>query len=369
MVMFQESIQFWLSLQMIQGIGPVTQKRLLGRFGSPEAVLNASYADISALDWISERTKSHLLKGPDEKAVKGCTEKLEALGAWVMPINDSLYPSMLKEIHDPPILLYGLGDPKCLNNKGVSIVGSRRATTYGMKVAKELASGLVLHGFSIISGLAPGIDTASHLAAVEGSGCTIAVKGCGLDVPYPKENQGLARRIQGKGAVITEFIPGTQPEPYNFPRRNRIISGLSLGVVVVEGGEKSGSSITARCALDQNRSVMAVPGSIYSYNSKRPHMLIKEGAKLVETAKDIIQELSYMDAEFKSTSSKAVDLLSSLMSSDEIKIYENLGPYPVHIDDLVQITGMAVAIVNSTLLQMELKDLVQALPGQMYQRK
>jgi len=293
---------------------------------------------------------------------------INKVGAWAITFMDAEYPPILNEITNPPPLIFGVGDPACLKNRSIAIVGSRMASSYGLSVAREIASGLVQHGYTVVSGMAIGIDTASHEAAVRSGGSTIAVMGCGIDRPYPRQNTGLFHRIAEHGAVITEFLPGTPPEAQNFPIRNRIISGLSQGVVVVEASMKSGSLITASCALDQGRDLMAVPGSIYSYRSRGSHWLIKQGAQLVDSVSDIIDGLG---PEIHGTkeigppdSNKEIQL-----SPEEQRIFEELEPYPQHIDDIAYRCGCSVSKVSGLLVQMELKDLIQALPGQIYQLK
>ncbi len=232
-----------------------------------------------------------------------------------------------------------------------------------------LSSELVQHGYTVVSGLALGIDTASHEAALRSGGSTIAVKGCGIDVAYPRQNTDLVRRIADHGAVITELPPGSSPEARNFPIRNRIISGLSYGVVIVEANVKSGSLITASCALEQGREVMAVPGSIYSYRSSGTHWLIKQGARLVENFTDIMEELGAEKQGHNTDLVPGVSKERPELSPEEQNVFDKLEPYPQHIDNIANLCGQSVGQVSGLLLQMELKELIRAFPGQIYQLK
>ncbi|NIA08637.1 MAG: DNA-protecting protein DprA [Nitrospiraceae bacterium] len=363
-----EGLSAWIALQMVPGIGSVTLRRLVRYFGSAERVWKAKPEEFSRVSQLSSKIREALARGPNEEAVRHTLNVIKKMGAWVITSMDTDYPTILKEITNPPSLLYGIGDPNCLRKKSVAIVGSRMASSYGLSVARELSSGLVLHGYTVVSGMAIGVDTASHEAAVRSGGSTVAVMGCGIDRPYPRQNIGLSRRIAEHGAVITEFPPGTPPEPQNFPIRNRIISGLSQGVVVVEASMKSGSLITASCALDQNRDLMAVPGSIYSYRSKGSHWLIKQGAQLVDSVSDIIDGLDtgiHKHPEMQ----PSVSQKEPQLSSEEQQIFEQLEPYPQHIDNIAYKCGCSIGKVSGLLVQMELKDLIQALPGQIYQLK
>ena len=355
---------------MVPGVGSVTIKRLVDQFGSPESVLNMDAASLKDTGWLSPRLQNAILSGPNPRDHERSMDTIKRLNAWVLTYQDKDYPPLLRQIPDPPVLLYGLGDPARLTKRSIAIVGSRKASPYGIKAARELASGLVEKGMAVVSGLAPGIDTAAHETALEAGGVTTAVKGCGIDVPYPRHNEAFLKRMGQEGAIITEFPPGVTPEPKNFPIRNRVISGLSQGVVIVEAGLKSGSLITASCALEQGREVRAIPGSVYSSGSLGSHWLIKQGAKLVENASDVLDGLGI----FKNTGpepvvSKRAEEMELSLGPEEKLLYERLDAYPMHIDEIAHLSGLPVAQVSAVLLQMELKDIIQALPGQMYQRK
>ena len=364
-----EGLAAWIALQMMPGIGSVTLGRLIEHFGSAEGVLEARPEEFSRVSQLTSKVREALARGPDEQAVRHVINVIEDMGAWAITSLDKDYPSLLNEITNPPPLLYGIGDPASLKKESVAIVGSRMASSYGISVARELSSGLVQHGYTVVSGLAIGIDSASHEAAVRSGGTTIAVMGCGIDRPYPRQNIGLFHRIAEHGAVITEFPPGTPPEAQNFPIRNRIISGLSQGVVVVEASMKSGSLITASCALDQGRDLMVVPGSIYSYRSKGSHWLIKQGARLVDSVSDIIDELGIEIQRTSAVIQPSVFKKEPQLSPEEQRIFDKLEPYPQHIDDIAHTCGWSIGKVSGLLVQMELKDLIQALPGQIYQLK
>ena len=367
-----EELKAWLGLQLVPGVGNITMRRLVENFGSAKAVWEARPADFSEIVRLPAQVIDALAKGPDEKALEHSISVLEMVGAWTINFLSKDYPLLLNEIQNPPALLHGVGDPSSLKKKAVAVIGSRYPSSYGLDVARMLSSELVQHGYTVISGLALGIDTASHEAALMSGGSTIAVKGCGIDVAYPRQNTTLARRIADHGAVITELPPGSSPEAKNFPIRNRIISGLSYGVVIIEANMKSGSLITASCALEQGREVMAVPGSIYSYRSRGTHWLIKQGARLVENFTDIMEELGELGAEKQEHNKDLIPGASKKrpdLSPEEQNIFDKLEPYPQHIDNIANLCGQSVGQVSGLLLQMELKDLIQAFPGQIYQLK
>jgi DNA processing protein len=291
-------------------------------------------------------------------------------------LADDRYPAWLRAIPDPPAVLYCDGRIEPRDRQAVAIVGARKATPYGLRITETLARELSGAGFTIVSGLARGIDAAAHRAALEAGGRTIAVLGCGLDVTYPPEHASLREEIAASGAVLTEFPAGTPPKPSHFPQRNRIISGLSLGVVVVEAAEDSGSLITARLALEQGREVFAVPGPLDAPLSRGPHGLIKQGAKLVETADDIIEELLPQigntltptlsprgrgkgEGEFSEPKG---------LTSEERMVYSLMSRDPLHLDDLTERSGLTPAGVAGILLALELKGVARQLPGQRYYR-
>ena len=292
--------------------------------------------------------------------------------AWkLVALEDDRYPAWLRTIADPPAVLYCDGLPVPADRQAVAIVGARQATPYGLRVTEALALELTGLGFTIVSGLARGIDAAAHHGALAAGGRTIAVLGCGLDITYPPEHVRLRAEIAGAGAVLTEFSPGTPPLASHFPRRNRIISGLAMGVVVVEASAESGSLITARLALEQGREVFAVPGLIDAPLSRGPHGLLKQGAKLVETVDDIVEELlPQLDTagvpKRQPVLSKATELPT--LSPEERRVFEQMSREPLHLDELTERSGLTPAGVVGILLGLELKDVVRQLPGQQYYR-
>src|SRR2546422_2505689 len=284
-------------------------------------------------------------------------------------LGDERYPELLRAIYDPPAVLYCDGSVEPGDRQAVAIVGSRQATPYALRITETLAGELSALGFTILSGFARGIDAAAHRAALAAGGRTIAVLGCGLDVDYPPGHASLHAEIAGSGAVLTEFAPGTPPRATNFPRRNRIISGLALGVVVVEAAEDSGSLITARLALEQGREVFAVPGSIDAPTSRGPHGLLKQGAKLVETVDDIVEELlPQLDRPLQTLKSEPIAALPEHveLSPSERTVLDLISREPLHLDDLTERSRLTTPAVAGILLGLELKALVKQLPGQRY---
>jgi len=360
----------WLALRLAPGLGNRLAMRLLNAIGSAPGIFHASATELEAL-----RVPSHVVRALatgtifDEAAREA--EQARQLGAAILTIRDAAYPALLKEIFDPPLLLYALGNRALLGAPSVGVVGTRRPTAYGKAMAERLASDLASHGLVIVSGLARGIDSAAHRGALQVNGKTIAVLGTGMDVPYPAENKKLFAEIAEKGLLLSEFPLGSFPAPQNFPIRNRIISGLSLGVVVVEAAQYSGSLITARLAMEQNREVFGVPGSITNKNSWGPHVLIKQGAKLVQDWQDVIEELP---AEVRRTlvaSSDATNLqekpslFAESLSGPERAIYDLLKvEEAVHIDDILDaLPQLSSSEVLANLLELEFKSLIRQLPG------
>src|SRR5437870_5330576 len=286
-----------------------------------------------------------------------------------IPLGDERYPELLRVIYDPPAVLYCDGSVEPGDRQAVAIVGSRQATPYGLRITETLAGELSELGFTILSGFARGIDAAAHRAALAAGGRTIAVLGCGLDVDYPPGHASLHAEIAGSGAVLTEFAPGTPPRATNFPRRNRIISGLALGVVVVEAADDSGSLITARLALEQGREVFAVPGPIDVPTSQGPHGLLKQGATLVETVDDIVEELlPQLDRPLQTLKTEPIAALPEHveLSPSERTVLEVMSREPLHLDDLTERSRLTTPAVAAILLGLELKALVKQLPGQRY---
>lgn len=363
-----EELLPWFSLKSVPGIGNLLFKRLIDHFQSPERVFNASKTELAQIEGISRQLASSITRyqAPDQ-----VYEELHLLGQKpykIIPITNENYPPLLRHIPDPPPFLYVYGD-LAPAKKTIAVVGSRNATGYGISATKKLCSDLATLGITIVSGMARGIDTAAHEGAIAKNGNTIAVLGSGLERIYPAENKKLFHQISQSGAVISEFPLLAEPDARNFPVRNRIISGMSLGTVVVEATKKSGSLITARLAAEQNREVFAIPGSIQSFKSIGTHTLIKQGAKLVEHAHDIIEELTHqIDTDTPPLPGKQeppTDTSRSL-SSDESIVLNGLEPYPIHIDELARKISMKSSKLLSILLRLELKGNVHQSPGKFF---
>ncbi len=359
----------WLALERAPRVGPLTIARLINGFGSPRSALEASPDEIRRRTGIGEKLAREISEYQiPEQAIIRDMRLLESLGARITTRWDPAYPSLLKEIYDPPALLFVRGEILAEDGRAVAIVGTRNPTRYGLDVAESIAADLARSGITIVSGLARGIDTAAHRAALKAGGRSIGVQGCGLDIPYPRENKGLVEELIQSGAVITEFRPGIPPLPTNFFRRNRVVSGLSKGVVVVEATRKSGSLITAEHAVDQNRDVFAVPGNLMNMRSQGPHHLIKQGAALVESANDIAEAL------FKAPEKKPQPtLFPAVAERDEMSdtaraVLEAIDPDPVAIDILCQSLTMEPGKLSGILLELELKGMIRQFPGKMFAR-
>jgi DNA processing protein len=355
----------WLALNFIPGIGPVTIRALLDRFGDPEHVFRASPRELTGIDGIGPRLAALIKETDIQGRVRRELKLIQQLNVSIVTLKDESYPNSLKQIYDPPPLLYVRGDLQAKDTLAISIVGSRLTSNYGRTVTERIAGDLARHGVTIVSGMARGIDSAAHRGALSAGGRTIAVLGCGVDVVYPPENRHLFEEITAHGAVVSEFPLSTRPEAGNFPRRNRIISGLSLGVVVVQASSRSGSLITARLALEQNRDVFAVPGNVGMVASQGTNRLIKEGAKLVESAHDILEEIL---PRFHHDGLVAAEVKPPLEEGEK-GVYCLLGDEPMHIDSIIARTGMGASRASAILLQLELKGLVQQLPGKRFCRR
>jgi DNA processing protein len=372
----------WIALNMTPGIGPRAAAKLLERFGSAEAVFGATRAELEALRLRPEAVESIRAREFFEKA-EAEVERARSMDVDVLLLDDGVYPSLLREIFDPPITLYVKGAwSECLEQPCVAMVGSRRCSTYGQNAATMLARDLAQKGVTIISGLARGIDAAAHRGALEAGGRTVAVMGTGLDQVYPRDHRKLADEIlANKGALVSEFPLETPPAPQNFPYRNRVISGLSLGVVLVEAAENSGSLITARLAMEQNREVFAVPGNITSRTSFGTNYLIKgAGAKLVQQWQDVVAELPpeiaarLLPPEPKKKKEKGLveqlSLVPEDLSATEHAIWKLLSTDdPAHIDALAESSKLSVPDLTGALLGLEMRDLIRQLPGKCFVRK
>jgi DNA processing protein len=371
-----ESLRDWIALSLVPGIGRRTAAVLIERFGGPRACFEASSAELESHGIKPDCIQA--LRGSDElQRADGELEGLDKLGASVVTFSDPRYPALLREIYDPPIVLYCLGDlARMTGQPAIAIVGSRRCSTYGKSASEMLSRELARRGVTVISGLARGIDSAAHRGALDGGGATIAVMGTGLDAVYPKENRKLAEQIAAHGALVTEFPLNTPPLSQNFPFRNRVISGIALGVMIVEGAERSGSLITARMAYEQGREVFAVPGNITSSKSFGPNYLIKDGAKLVQTWQDVVEEFpsdhkSRILAVEKSESPSDQPVLEeAVLSGSERKVLALIKTdQSIHIDQLIHSTRLNSSELMGALLKLEMLDKIRQLPGKNFVRK
>lgn len=361
----------WFILKYVPGIGNHLYKRLMERFGSPEHVFEASQDKLLEVEGITPRLIAALRQAslPDE--AQKDLDLVAQKGYRIVCLTDPVYPPLLREIPDPPPFLYVSGtlDPSA---HLLAVVGSRNATPYGVTTTHRLCADLAGKGMTIVSGMARGIDTAAHEGALMGKGRTIAVLGSGLEQVYPAENLHLFHKIIENGAVISEFPLFAQPEAHHFPQRNRVISGMSLGTLVVEATRNSGSLITARLAAEQNREVFAIPGSIQSFKSAGTHVLIKQGAKLVEHVQDILDELNLQDwtpspasSEFREKPARILPPLSEA----EVLVFQALSTYPVHSDELARRLSLASGKLMAILLQLEVKGLVHQTAGNYFSIK
>lgn len=354
--------KYWLGFNVVKGIGPVRLRELRQYFGSLELAWNASEPDL-AMAGLDRRTIANLLLVRQSINLSEMLDRVERIGATMLTLDDSDYPALLREIPDPPPVLYTKGSFAEPDQWSVALVGTRSATVYGRDMTYQLVNSLVQAGITIVSGLARGIDAVAHKTALDARGRTIGVLGSGIDMIYPPEHRKLAEEIAGSGVLVSEFPPGTPPDGKNFPIRNRIISGLSLGVVVVEAPADSGALLTADRAAEQGRDVFAVPGHVTSKNSLGANRLIQNGAKLVLSAEDILDELNLSHPTVE-TRTQLREIAPS--GPVEVALAEHLTAEPLHIDDLCQLTGLPITQVSSALALMELKGLVRRLEGMHY---
>jgi len=356
----------WFRLKAVPGIGNLICKRLIDGLGSAEAVFNAPAEQLARIEGMSARLAKAVARQPVPATAWPEIALAASTGCRILCLTDEGYPPLLRQVPDPPPLLYVRGrlDPSAV---AVAVVGSRRATRYGVATAGQLAAQLARAGITVVSGMARGIDTAAHRGALQAGGATLAVLGSGLLRIYPPENEKLFGQIAQNGAVISEFPLTAGPDARHFPQRNRIISGISQGTVVVEAAARSGALITARLAAEQNREVFAVPGSIQSAASSGTHELIKQGAKLVENAADIIEELGPLTVSADWAGGQpgvpVPDAGPAGLTPEEQKVYRVLEPYPEHIDALAPRVNMATGPLAAVLLSLELKGLAVQHPG------
>ena len=376
-------IRDWVELNMTPGIGPRAAAKLLERFGSAEAVYNATRAELEHVRLVPEAVDCIISRELRQRAETEIAA-VRDLGGDILLLDDGVFPAALREIYDPPIVIYVKGAwSECLDQPCVGVVGSRKCSTYGQNAALMLSRDLAQRGVTVVSGFARGIDASAHRGALESGGRTIAVLGTGIDQVYPRDHKRLASEIlEGGGALLTQFPLGTPPVSENFPYRNRIISGLSLGVVVVEASEMSGSLITARLAMEQNREVFAVPGNITSRNSFGTNYLIKgAGAKLVQQWQDIATELPpqiaatllpppFSERKKETSIADRLSFVPEGLSSAETSVFKLLTPdSPAHVDWLFDKSELPISELTAALLSLEIRELVRALPGRCFVRK
>ena len=364
--MDNEALTHWLRLTLIPGIGGRTQRKLLVEFGLPESIFAASYSALCAAT--NDKIARLLLDTDTEAEVASARVWAAGVDQHIVTLADPEYPQALLEIPDPPTLLYVRGRTDILNRPAVAIVGSRNPTQQGILNAENFAVSLSESGLVIVSGLALGIDAAAHRGALAARGNTIAFIGTGIDRIYPARNQELAHEIGMRGAILSEFPIGTPVIAANFPRRNRMISGISCGVLVVEAATESGSLITARLAVEQGRDVFAIPGSIHSPQSKGCHKLIKQGAKLVEAAQDILEELNWTAQLEKKMDAAIEHSHDSDHSPEKQAILSHMGFDPCSVEDLLTRSSLPAETLSVILLHLELEGSIASLPGNRYQR-
>lgn len=356
-----------LRLSMTKGIGIKTYQALIERFSSPEAILDASRKRLEEVQGVGPKLAAAISGESKDIDIDAEIKLAGEKNVHILPFTSDRYPKHLKAIYDPPLVLYVKGEILASDVLALAVVGARQCSYYGLLQAERFGRLLAQKGLCIVSGMARGIDTAAHRGAISAKGRTIAVLGCGLGVVYPRENIELAEQIAQHGAVVSELPMNTPPDFRNFPPRNRLISGLSLGVLVVESALNSGSLITAQWALEQGKEVFAIPGNVDNVFSRGSHKLIKEGAKLVEDVHDIVQELGPV-AEFLTPDTEPVstDPRSLALNSQEKKIFSLLSSSPKDIDEIIQMAKLPTSVVSSTLMILEIKKLVKQLSGKRF---
>lgn len=368
-------LEYMILLNLLPDIGHLRFTNMISHFGSLKNIFKASEEELQEVKEIGPKIARGIINCEREKLLERELKLIDKYGVKVISSFDKDYPENLKEIYDPPLVLYVKGDLKAEDKFAIAVVGSRNASLYGIKTAERLGYELAARGLTLISGLARGIDAAGHKGALKARGRTIAVLGSGLADIYPSEHAKLAEEIEKNGAVVSEFPIQTPPLKDNFPRRNRIISGLSLGVVVVEASKNSGALITADFALEQGRELFAVPGQARNATSAGTNMLIREGAKLVECADDIIEELGdvirgHLKEESKTDKDATDSVIPSVdLSSNDKKILKVVADEPLSVDDIIDGTDISASTILDSLTRLEIKGLVEQLPGKLYVRK
>jgi len=353
-------VKYWVGFNIVPGIGPARFQALLDHFGNLEAAWQAPAHELKRAG-LDRRSIENLLETRRRLSLDDEMARIERAGVQVLTWEDNAYPSPLRHIHSPPPVLYVKGELRPEDEWAVAVVGTRRATVYGKEATRALVGDLARNGVTIISGLARGIDAQAHQAALQAGGRTIAVCGSGVDIIYPPEHKKLAQAIVENGALVSEYALGTPPEGSNFPPRNRIISGLSLGVIIVEAGVTSGALITADYAAEQGREVFAVPGNIFQRGSQGTNKLIQQGAKLVLSVEDVLEELNL------TTISQQAEVRAAIPENEtESLLLQHISYEPIHVDEIGRQSGLSIAQVTSTLAMMELKGMVRQVGGMNY---
>jgi DNA processing protein len=365
--MEQDKYLIWLT--GIRNLGSKRINRLIDRFGSAQAVWEACPEELRKVKGVDRELIRLITANRNEEKLAHCINNLERHNISTVAITSEDYPELLREIYNPPYLLYVKGDKGIIRQNCIAIVGSRNASYYGKKVAFKLAEQLARAGCTVVSGLARGIDSYAHKGALAVGGPTAAVLGNGLDIVYPRENYQLMKEISDIGLLISEYPPGTSPLKGNFPARNRLISGLSIGVVVVEASERSGALITADFALEQNREVFAVPGNINSVTSSGTNSLIKQGAKIVNQMEDILEEFPGIELDIRHTKPDNGGLKENPAGKTEKKVMRLIGAQPVHIEQLLTESCLQINELNAILAFLEVKGFIEKLPGNYYVTK
>jgi len=358
----------FIALNMIEGVGPVRARQLLEHFGEPTAILRAASSQLERVRGIGPEVAASISNWEKNVDLAGELKRIQEFGCHVVIQSDENYPDLLKQIYDPPLVLYVKGELISKDKNAVAIVGSRMTTHYGVEVARKLSYQLAYVGVTVVSGGARGIDTAAHQGALSAKGRTIAVFGTGINLIFPAENAELFERIAASGAVITQFPFNRQADKQSFPIRNRIVAGMTLGTVVVEANLTSGALITANMAVENGRQVFAVPGRIDSPRSKGCHELIKKGAKLCEGAEDILSEFEYLfPASNRPPGASETGTLPALtLSETEQKVYDAVGDEEASIDEVIRRSGLAASTASVALLGLEMKRLIKQLPGKLF---
>jgi DNA processing protein len=363
-----DSREAFVALNMIEHVGPVRVRQLLEVFGDAASILAASATQLMRVHGVGEETAQAIAGWEKSVDLKAELKRIEDFGCHILISSDEAYPPLLRQIYDPPVVLYVKGQAAALNKNAVALVGSRMATHYGLEVARKLAYQLAYMGVTVVSGGARGIDTAAHQGALSGKGQTVVVLGTGINLVFPSENAELFQRVTQQGALVTQFPFNRKADKQTFPIRNRLVAGMTLGTVVVEAGLTSGALITANMATDNGRQVFAVPGRIDSPRSKGCHDLIKNGAKLCESAEDILSEFEYLFPARQMPGAAAGGLNAMSLSETERQVYDVLSHEEVSIDEVIRNSGLPASTVSVALLSLEMKRVIKQLPGKLFVR-